>query len=225
MQVIHKQDLHYGGFAGLKEHRIVMDSSVFGSHKNKGTADGLGSLLYLADAQFNPFGETLMHPHHEVDVITVMIKGSVRHEGSLAHGTLVKAGEVQVQRAGAEGLQHNEINPDAQPNRLIQLWFAPPRQGEKAQYQHFSKQEEQVMLVYGANNGKTFASNTCMEIVSLKKGDVFSRRGSAQMYVTKGVLSILNTQVKDGDFLTTQDISITADEESEFIFISLINQV
>ena len=222
MKVIHKEDLHYGGFAGLREHRIVMDARVFGPHKNQGTADGLGSLLYLADAKFNPHGETRMHPHHEVDVITVMLDGQVEHEGSLKHGTNVSEGEVQVQRAGGEGFTHNEINPDPQENRLIQLWFAPEVLGEKAGYQRFAKSDEKVLRVYGSNDGNTFESKTVMEIVKLKKGESFSEDGEFQAYVTKGSLKAEANILKDGDFFSDDNINVHANEDSSFIFIETL---
>ena len=221
MKIIHKEDLHYGGFAGLKEHRIVMDVRVFGPHKNQGTADGLGSLLYLADAKFNPYGETQMHPHHEVDVITLMVDGRVTHEGSLKHGSSLNEGEVQVQRAGGEGFEHNEINPDSKPNRIIQLWFAPEVLGEKAGYQHFSKSDKKVLRVYGGKDGDTFESQTIMEIVKLKKGESFSQAVEFQAYVTKGSLHTEASNLKNGDLFSDLSINVCANEESEFIFIKM----
>ncbi|EDZ61150.1 Pirin-like protein [Sulfurimonas gotlandica GD1] len=222
MKVIHKEDLHYGGFAGLREHRVVMDIRVFGPHKNQGTADGLGNLLYLADAKFNPHGETHMHPHHEVDVITVMLDGRVTHEGSLEHGRSINEGEVQVQRAGGEGFEHNEINPDSKQNRLIQLWFAPEVLGEKAGYQHFAKSDNKVLCVYGGKDGDTFDSKTVMEIIKLKKGESFSQDGEFQAYVTKGSLSVQTSILNDGDFFSDKNINISANEDSEFIFIEML---
>ena len=221
MQVIHKKDLHYGGFAGLREHRIVMDFSIFGPHKTEGTADGLGSLLYLADAQFNPHGETHMHPHREVDVISVMVEGEIEHEGSLEHGMTIKRGEVQVQRAGGEGFTHNEINPSNHKNRMIQLWFAPEVKGERAGYQHFSKTTAQVLRVYGGSDAKTFESKTIMEIVRLKQGESFSFSGLSQGYLTRGVLESEGLHLENGDLFSTEELSVVAQEDSEFIFIHL----
>ena len=123
MQVLTRESLPLGGFAGLTEHRLVTDSRIFGARKSPGTSEGLGNFVYLADARFNPLGETGMHPHKEIDVISVMIEGRVSHEGSLEHGNSLETGDVQVQRAGGEGFSHNEINPDTQKNRMIQLWL------------------------------------------------------------------------------------------------------
>lgn len=221
MLVIHKKDLYYGGFAGLREHRVVMDSSVFGSHKNSGTADGVGSFIYLADAEFNPYGETHMHPHHEVDVVSVMIEGEITHEGSLEGGNRIKAGEVQVQRAGGEGFEHNEINPNDKVNRMIQVWFAPEVKGQRAGYQHFEKTEKKVLRVYGGDGGETFKSKTVMEIIHLKEGESFSYRGLSQGYITKGRLSSAEEKLENGDLFSSEVLDVVAKEDSNFIFIYL----
>ena len=121
MEIIHRDDLHLGGFAGLTEHRLVMDPRPFGGHVEPGTWLGIGNFVYLADARFNPHGETRLHSHREVDVLSLMVEGRIAHEGSLEHGQEVSAGQVQVQRAGGEGFSHNEINPDDEKNRMIQF--------------------------------------------------------------------------------------------------------
>ena len=86
MQVLSRKSLPLGGFAGLTEHRLVTDRRIFGGRKAPNTFDGIGNFVYLADAQFNPNGETGMHPHKEIDVISIMMAGRVSHEGSLEHG-------------------------------------------------------------------------------------------------------------------------------------------
>jgi hypothetical protein len=73
---------------------------------------GIGNFVYLADARFVPKGETGMHPHREIDVISVMVEGRIAHGGSLEHGQELNPFDVQVQRAGGEGFSHNETNPD-----------------------------------------------------------------------------------------------------------------
>jgi redox-sensitive bicupin YhaK (pirin superfamily) len=81
-----------------------------------------------------PHGETRMHAHHEIDVISVMVKGRIAHEGSLQHGQNLSGNDVQVQRAGGEGFSHNEINPDDNWNRMLQLWVLPEVPGQTADY-------------------------------------------------------------------------------------------
>ena len=120
METLKREDLRLGGFAGLIEHQMVMDPQLFGSAAARsGAWPGLGSFVYLADARFNPHGQTYLHPHREIDVISVMVEGRIKHEGSLEHGQELSAFDVQVQRAGGEGFEHNEVNPDASITRAF----------------------------------------------------------------------------------------------------------
>ncbi|WP_372766162.1 hypothetical protein [Pseudoalteromonas sp.] len=88
MKLLTKNSLPLVGFAGLTVHRLVTDSRLFGSQKSPLIFEGLGQFVYLADEKFNPFGETAMHPHKEINVITVMLEGTVVHKGSLEHVNL-----------------------------------------------------------------------------------------------------------------------------------------
>ena len=110
LEIMHKDDLPLGGFAGLTEKRLVVDERLWDGPEKSWS--GLGDFVYLADANFQPKGQTNMHPHKEIDVISVMVDGQIEHEGSLEHGKSIVANQVQVQRAGGEGFSHNEINPD-----------------------------------------------------------------------------------------------------------------
>ena len=125
MKIIKRNRLRRGGFAGLRETRLVMSPRIFRDRRESGTSPGLGRLVYLADARFMPKGETRTHAHHEIDVISIMVQGRIKHEGSLQDGQELSEGIIQVQRAGGEGFTHNEINPDDAKNRMIQLWVLP----------------------------------------------------------------------------------------------------
>jgi hypothetical protein len=76
MEILKRDSLKEDGFAGLKEHRLIKDPRLFGLQgNNDGSWPGLGNFVYLADARFMPNGETHMHSHHELDVISLMVDG------------------------------------------------------------------------------------------------------------------------------------------------------
>ncbi|MFT7228142.1 MAG: redox-sensitive bicupin YhaK (pirin superfamily) [Methylophilaceae bacterium] len=81
MEKLSRDSLPLGGFAGIVEHRLVTDSRVFGERKKPETFEGIGNMVYLADAHYNPFGSSGMHPHSEIDVISIVIDCRVSHEG------------------------------------------------------------------------------------------------------------------------------------------------
>lgn len=221
MQVLHKEDLHLGGFAGLKEHRLVVDRLVGGSAD---TWDGIGNFVYLADAYFDPYGETRMHPHRELDVISVMLKGTINHEGSLENGSSISTGQVQVQRAGGEGFSHNEINPDATKNRMIQLWVLPENKGEPAGYKLYNVGQNKLTHIYGGTKeqNKTFDSHTVLETGRFSNESTVNKSGDFLAYITEGEALVNDIKVKDGDLLRGTDFNFQA--TSEHAQVILITQ-
>jgi len=228
MQVLSRKSLPLGGFAGLTEHRLVTDRRVFGARKAPNTFDGIGNFVYLADAQFNPRGETHMHPHKEIDVISIMMSGQVSHEGSLEHGQSLKAGEVQVQRAGGEGFSHNEINPDSTKNRMLQLWVLPEVAGQPAGYKHYTLPETGVTRIYGGerNQSTTFTSKTTIDIVRLIKGENIRFDEEVLAYVSKGTAEFSdennNFNAEDGDLIRSYKTDITATSAVEIVVVSQV---
>ncbi len=218
MQVLHYDDLPQGGFSGLLERQFVTDQKVFGARKHPATQNGLGNFVYLADANFNPKGSTGMHGHREIDVISVMVDGRVSHAGSLEHGQGLEAGMSQVQRAGGEGFQHDEVNPDATKNHMIQLWVLPDEAGEPAGYQVFEPQVGKRVQIYGGDKSQKerFYAKTAIDVANLEAGQTLQHSGDAMLFLSKGEAKIngetiaARTLVRDSafDIETTQDAQI-----------------
>ena len=221
-QILHRDDLKLGGFAGLKEHQLVMDSKVFGT-SDSGAWPGIGNFVYLADAKFIPNGETRLHPHKEVDVISVIVDGRISHEGSMGEGNVIETDQVQVQRAGAAGFLHNEVNPDDKENRMIQIWFTPEKSGERAGYKSYSLQQG-VTRVYGGddNQDETFSSHTTLDVGLINTKQTISLDGEFIAYVTRGDGIINGTKVSDGDLVRGNDLTFQAETDSQIIIVRKI---
>lgn len=221
MEILKYEDLPQGGFAGLRERQFVTDARVFGARKHEATADGIGNFVYLADANFLPNGETGMHPHREIDVISVMVDGRVDHAGSLEHGMGLDAGVVQVQRAGAEGFTHNEINPDASPNHMIQLWVLPDEPGEAAGYRVYSPADGERLRIYGGDKDQDerFYSRTSIDIANVKKDQTISHTGDVMAYLTKGSGVLNGVALAARTLVRSSDAEFRADEEAQLILI------
>ena len=89
----------------------------------------LGPLLRLADDRLPAGAGYGRHEHRAVDVVAVVVAGSLRHDGTDA--AVVRAGDVAVLRAGT-GLVHDEVaGPDGV--RVLQCYLraaepeTPPR--------------------------------------------------------------------------------------------------
>lgn len=221
IDILHRDDLPLGGFAGIKEHRLVMAPEIFGQGSNSGAWPGIGGFVYLADARFNPQGETRMHSHKEVDVISVMVEGRIDHQGSLEHGQRLEADNVQVQRAGGEGFSHNEINPDDTFNRMIQLWVLPEQVGERAAYKLYTIVQGKVMRVYGGSTEQsdTLPSHTAIDVVSLNPSQEFILEKPFLIYLVVGKGSENNLEFNEGDLIKGEKILFKAESDVKLIAI------
>jgi len=94
-----------------------------------------GALRVLNDDIVAPgmgFGK---HPHDNMEIITIPLSGSLRHQDSMGFSEVVQAGEVQVMSAGT-GIFHSEMNASQKEEiNLFQLWIFPNQQEVTPRYQ------------------------------------------------------------------------------------------
>jgi redox-sensitive bicupin YhaK (pirin superfamily) len=75
------------------------------------------------------------HGHRDMEILTYVLSGTLRHRDSMGHGEDIDYGEVQVMSAGT-GVQHSEVNPSSdEAVHLLQIWIIPDRQDLKPGYQ------------------------------------------------------------------------------------------
>jgi redox-sensitive bicupin YhaK (pirin superfamily) len=75
------------------------------------------------------------HGHRDMEILTYVLSGSLRHRDSMGHGEDIRYGEVQVMSAGT-GVQHSEVNPSPdEAVHLLQIWIIPDKQDLKPGYQ------------------------------------------------------------------------------------------
>ena len=69
------------------------------------------------------------HGHRDMEIVTYILSGRLRHRDSMGNGEDIHAGEIQLMRAGS-GVQHSEFNPSPdEPVHLLQIWIMPDEQG------------------------------------------------------------------------------------------------
>jgi redox-sensitive bicupin YhaK (pirin superfamily) len=66
-----------------------------------------------------------MHEHHNAEILTFVLSGTLRHEDDLGHREEMGPGDCQRISAGA-GVKHSEVNVSIlEPVHLIQVWLLP----------------------------------------------------------------------------------------------------
>ena len=105
---------------------------------------GFGALRVLNDDIISPGKGYGMHPHRDMEIITIPLSGSLFHEDSMGNKGIVQTGEIQVMSAGT-GVEHSEINASStDPLCLFQIWILPHTQGVTPRY-------AQKAITYGQN--------------------------------------------------------------------------
>jgi redox-sensitive bicupin YhaK (pirin superfamily) len=93
------------------------------------------------------------HPHRDMEIITYVVEGEVRHRDSMGNDGVILPGEVQHMTAGT-GVVHSEFSgkvPGA--THLLQIWIQPDREGHKPGYgqKSFTKEINSNKLVLVAS--------------------------------------------------------------------------
>lgn len=94
-----------------------------------------GALRVLNDDIIAPKMGFGTHPHDNMEIITIPLKGVLKHKDNMGDEWIpVLPGEVQVMSAGT-GVQHSEINGSNEEHlSLFQIWVFPDEQNVKPRY-------------------------------------------------------------------------------------------
>lgn len=76
-----------------------------------------------------------MHGHRDMEIITYMLAGEIRHQDSMGNGAVIRAGDVQRMSAGT-GVRHSEVNASSSLEaHLLQIWLMPAQNGLPPSYE------------------------------------------------------------------------------------------
>lgn len=93
-----------------------------------------GALRVLNDDIVAPHMGFGMHPHENMEIITIPLSGKLRHQDSMGHTATISAGQIQVMSAGT-GILHSEMNPSKEEEvSLFQIWIIPNKMNVEPRY-------------------------------------------------------------------------------------------
>ena len=165
--------------------------------------------------------DPIVHAHKEIDLISVMVEGSMIHYGSLGHGQEIATDHVQVQRAGEEGFSHNEINPSNSSNRMIQIWALPEKKDKCASYRIYKLPAGKVTRVYGGSRDQieTLASHTIIDVALLITAEEFTLEKNFLAYLAAGKGRADNQEIDEGSLFKGEQLNFKANSDVTMIII------
>jgi hypothetical protein len=89
---------------------------------------GVGPLLVWNDDTIQPGAGFGPHVHRDMEIITYVRRGAIRHMDHLGNEGRTEAGDVQVMSAGT-GIRHAEYNLEPEITQIFQIWIEPAATG------------------------------------------------------------------------------------------------
>lgn len=75
-----------------------------------------------------------MHPHDNMEIVTIPLSGALEHKDSMGSHGIIKAGDVQIMSAGT-GVFHSEFNASkSEEVKLFQVWVFPNKKNVQPRY-------------------------------------------------------------------------------------------
>lgn len=175
------------------------------------------------------------HPHRDMEIITYIIEGALRHKDSMGNEATIYPGEVQRMSAGT-GVVHSEHNASATDDvHLLQIWInteksgIEPSYGQKSFADEIAKNPLTLVVSKGGRDGSVeIYQDVCLWVGKLKESDstelklAENRHGWIQL--VKGQLDVDGTKMNPGDGLAISEetlLKAKALSDAEFLFFDL----
>jgi len=175
-----------------------------------------------------------MHPHRDMEIITYVVSGALKHSDSMGNTAVMRAGDVQRISAGT-GILHSEMNDSkTEPVHLLQIWIFPDQKGVKPGYaeKSFAKVEPGKLHLIASKSGRdgsiAINQDTSLYLGKLKPGDALKQTIDATRHawlqLIQGELEVNGAQLHAGDAAAVSEtdlLAISASKPSDFLLFDL----
>ena len=169
-----------------------------------------GALRVLNDDTVAPGEGFGMHPHKNMEAVSIPLQGYLRHGDSVENESTIAPGEIQVMSTGT-GIYHSEYNASkTEDAKFLQIWIMPRERNTRPVYQDFSITELErpnELAVIVSPDGSTPASLLQDTWFSIGKVEAGKKLGYHMHQSHAGVYIFLieGEIVVDGEVLKRRD--------------------
>ena len=195
---------------------------------------GFRALRVINDDTIGPGGGFGSHPHRDMEILTYVLSGALKHRDSMGSESVMKAGWAQRISAGT-GIFHSEFNAsETDPVHLLQIWILPDRKGVKPRYAEKSfadaptGQWHRLASPDGREGSATIHQDADIYRIRLKPGQGVTHRlksgRGAWLHIAEGALTLNGVALATGDGASTEEpgtLRLTATEPTQAILFDL----
>jgi hypothetical protein len=176
------------------------------------------------------------HPHENVEIISIPLKGALAHKDSTGIEGILSTGDVQIMTAGS-GISHSEYNASHfDPVNFLQIWIFPrqlnisPRHDQKTfPAQGRVDQWQTIVSPLPADNALWINQSARLALTRLGSGktlryDVIFPGNGVYVFVLSGNVEIEDSQLQSRDGLgitDTDHFSVHATTTAEVLVIEV----
>lgn len=231
-KVIHRAETRgYADHGWLKTHHTF---SFAGYHNPERVH--FGKLRVLNDDDIAPGEGFGTHPHDNMEIVTIVLKGELEHGDSMSNMKVVRPGEIQNMSAGS-GITHSEFNhSNSEMLSLLQIWVFPkekdikPRYGQKVFPKEDRKNKIQT-IVAPLENGKVLYIHqdvffSLLDLDSIKDIEykIKTKGNGVYIFVIEGSVEISGEILNRRDGIgiwNTEVVSLKGKKDSYILFIEV----
>ncbi|WP_169084294.1 pirin family protein [Paenibacillus sp. PL91] len=221
---------HFADLGWLRSH----PSFSFGAYYDPDRT-GFSVMRVCNDDYLTPGKGFGAHPHSDMEIVSIVLAGLIRHEDNLGNSVVSSFGEVQRMSAGT-GVIHTEFNASEEEElRLLQLWFMPKERGLAPSYEasrfDVDKLHNALLPVVSdkaLEQGASIGQNMTIYLSKLEKGkqlDYAVEQGRKQfIYMIEGQLQTHGETLAAGDTAQIEaadELIFTAIEPAFFMLVDL----
>ena len=196
---------------------------------------GFRSLRVLNEDWIQPAKGFPMHPHKDMEIVTYILEGALRHKDSVGNKGVIRPWQVQRMSAG-KGIRHSEFNASRkEPVHLMQIWLLPDKRGYRPSYEDKvfpAKARENKLCLVASPDGRqgsvTIRQSALMYACILAKDKQVTHAMDPKRYawlqVASGRLLLNGKKLEEGDGAAIRQekkLEIKAREGAEFILFDL----
>lgn len=182
---------------------------------------GFSALRVINDDTVAPGAGFDTHGHKDMEILSLVLSGSIAHKDSAGNTEVLPAGEYQLMSAG-HGIYHSEFNASAtEALKFLQIWLQPNQFGGQPGYQQkdFGQRDGLTLILSpdGRDGSLTVKQDAMLYQLLLAAGTeqpLSVQRGrKVYLHLISGALTVADISLAAGDGLKISDetqISIAA---------------